>query len=64
VRAALYARLRAKSDRAWHNELRCLWAGKDRRRKYWARESERIDRLKWRPLRRDIIRARKAMQAD
>lgn len=54
------ARIKAKSDRAWQNECRLLASGgSDRRRKYWANVSKRLDGKKWRPLRRNVMRWRK-----
>ena len=60
---SLYARLRAKADRAWRNECRLLSSGgSDRRRKYWARECARIDGIILRLLIRGMITAILAME--
>jgi len=61
VSAADAARIKAKRNQAWRNEVRCLWSGKDRRMKYWSGVFERLTEKSWRLKRRDVMRARKGV---
>ena len=65
MKSAAAARIKAKRNQAWRNEVHLITTGgKDRRRKYWSGVFERLTEKGWRWERRDVMRARKAMIAD